>query len=328
MEDKIRCFILSETYKIIENDAESFGFIKPSGEINKNSFVNKLISNYYNDYNNYKLDVLNKINSILNKKSLKNGGLVAEEILNTVFSTKKDNNGNFVYLDIKPTKQSIKELDLIKYNNQNIALSAYLRNMLYDYSVLSQYKREEIIFKNEINTIKQAINTHKKIMFRKDGTQYIVSPYKISAAKDESNNYLLCEWTPFDSKYKTSPTTFRISKLENINILSENATFTSDSISLFKKIDKYDPSIAYNYTDTIIKIKLTEDGIKRFNRSKYNKPTPIKIDGNEYFFDCSTDQIKRFFLPFGPDLVVLEPKDLRESFISFYKGAYKNYSSN
>ena len=255
MEDKIRCFISKETYNIIENDAESFGFIKPSGEINKNSFVNKLIANYYNNYNDSKIELLNKINTILNEHPNKNNSFLAEEILNSIYFNKQEYTDNLIHLDIKPTKISSKELDLIKYNNQNISLSGYLRNLFFDYSILSQYKREEILFKNEINTINQAIKDEKKIMFSIEGVHYIVSPYKILTTKHETNNYLLCEWKPFDPKYKTSPTSFRISKLKNINILSEESSFNSESIKLFNKIELYDPSIAYNFIDKIIKIK-------------------------------------------------------------------------
>ena len=47
MEDKIKIHLTPYVYDIILKDCEAFEFYKSNGELNKNSFLSKLILNYY-----------------------------------------------------------------------------------------------------------------------------------------------------------------------------------------------------------------------------------------------------------------------------------------
>ena len=57
MQEKIKIYLPNDIYQIILKDMELFEFYKKDGSLNRNEFLNKLITNYYEIYslNNEKL---------------------------------------------------------------------------------------------------------------------------------------------------------------------------------------------------------------------------------------------------------------------------------
>lgn len=60
-------------------------------------------------------------------------------------------------------------------------------------------------------------------------------------------------------------------------------------------------------------VRLTNKGIKLFNEIYLNRPHPIKIEKNEYFFDCSYTQLEVYFFKFGYEALIVKPYDLRKN---------------
>ena len=73
------------------------------------------------------------------------------------------------------------------------------------------------------------------------------------------------------------------------------------------------------------KIKLTENGIKKYKSMYLNRPIPTEIDGNIYTFNCSHDNLFLYFSRFGVDAEILEPLNLRNQVIAFHRKAYNKY---
>lgn len=58
------------------------------------------------------------------------------------------------------------------------------------------------------------------------------------------------------------------------------------------------------------KIKLTNKGKKMFNKIFINRPKPIKIEDDIYYFECSINQLFQYFSRFGSDALVLDNKKI------------------
>ena len=50
MQEKIKIYLPNDIYQIILKDMELFEFYKKDGSLNRNEFLNKLITNYYEIY--------------------------------------------------------------------------------------------------------------------------------------------------------------------------------------------------------------------------------------------------------------------------------------
>ena len=55
------------------------------------------------------------------------------------------------------------------------------------------------------------------------------------------------------------------------------------------------------------------------------RPTPTKIEGDLYYFDCSYQQANQYFRRFGKTAIVVSPSKLGIALKQFYKNANKEY---
>ena len=77
-----------------------------------------------------------------------------------------------------------------------------------------------------------------------------------------------------------------------------------------------------------VKIKFTKKGYEQYNRLLYLRPNHYsKVEGEDltYIFECTEVQAINYFLKFGRDVEVIEPKSLRNKFINRYKSALAVY---
>jgi len=57
------------------------------------------------------------------------------------------------------------------------------------------------------------------------------------------------------------------------------------------------------------------------------RPDIIKSADDIFEFNCTQYQIFNYFFPFGEDVEILSPKELRERFIKTYDNALKKYTT-
>ncbi len=72
-------------------------------------------------------------------------------------------------------------------------------------------------------------------------------------------------------------------------------------------------------------IEFTERGMKLFHQRYLHRPTPAEINGNQYTFYCSFTQLFFYFVAFGGEIKVLEPKSLANKIYSEYKNYIRQY---
>ncbi len=323
MSHKYKVMLSYYTYSVLLNDIDAFRFAKNDGSSNKNRFINRLISNYYEVINS-KISKLEN-NLLLLLKDNKNKEDLVHEILkikekNEESDTKKDCELTFI-----STKESEGALLDIEYSEYSyiFTLSGYLRKLFNEYAKLNQDERERIIFKEEIDLIKSAIKNNKQIFFKvinNKGTEikYEVSPLGIFNSKDRQFAYLI---------YYTS-TTYNVINLYKLKDLRVSRSFKDNlSPSLKEKIEKdLDKNEPHFINSPIIKckIKLTKKGQKSYTKIFINRPKPILIEDDIYYFEASINQLFQYFLRFGSDALVLDNEELSNRLRNFYYFGFKS----
>lgn len=168
MKEKIKIKISYFLSDILENDAYRFLFIK-NNHSNKNGLINKLIptlvavrkirrdkieSVLINEYNNDEAEVMyDTINSIIEIIYFNNEELHKLE----------------EYIWIRPSKNNEALFDEIEYSECKIIeldLSSYIRNLLNEYSMLPQYKREALVFDYELDVFAEACLKQNILCFK------------------------------------------------------------------------------------------------------------------------------------------------------------------
>ena len=326
MNNKYKVMLSYYTYSTILNDIDAFRFYKNNGDTNKNKFINKLITNYYEIVNlsikKLEDNLLSLLKDIKNKEELVNDILKIKE-RNDDSDSKKEYELTFI-----STKESNNALLDIEYSNYSyiFTMSGYLRKLFNDYAKLNQDERERIIFKSEIDLINTAIKNNKKIFFKvitkKDEEiieeKHEVSPLGIFNSKDRQFAYLI---------YYTS-STYNVINLYKLVDLRISRNFKDElSSSLNEKIngdlDKNDPQFI-NSPIIKCKIKLTKKGQKMFTKIFINRPKPLKIEDDIYYFECSINQLFQYFSRFGSDALILDNEKLSNRLFNFYYFGYKN----
>lgn len=341
MEEKIKIYVSAEVNQVLQKDMQLFEFFKKDHSLNKNAFLNTLIINYYESYQDSNSRIFEKIKEVLLEKNsckVNEIGEVAFAILKGV-REQSDSSEKEKYdqtLSIKPTRASRKTIEYIQnFLLEQMTMSQYFRDLFTSYSKLPQDKREQIIFKEQVEVIQEAIHSKRKLYLAvkpglskqqsekgaksKPNNQHIVCPYAITGAKEELFNYLLAEK---DGK----PFSFRLSRLEKVIMRNEELHFSEGMETIFEKMVEYGPQFAFEEQDgQEICVYLTQEGRRSYERMYVHRPRAIRIEGNHYYFDCSQNQIMQYFFRFGSSARVKAPKELAARMKEKHFLAWKRY---
>lgn len=326
MEDKIKIYISKEVNDILIKDMELFEFYKKNQTLNKNDFINTLIINYHEAYQKKCNELYNQIVNKLNNETTRlDTSYIAHNLVHSIESSNyHSENAKFdVPVSIKPTKKSSKTINYIQQCYlEGTTLSNYFRNLFASYTSLPKDKRERIIFKEHVEKIEEAIQRNCKIYFTttSNPNKHIASCYSLSNSKEELFNYLLVE-------YKDRPFSFRLSRIDQIMLLNEAASFKSSTIEYLEKMKKNGPQFAYE-KEMEICVRLTEYGKRLFKKMYLHRPTPIRIEDDCYYFDCSKNQIIQYFFRFENHAFVEYPKGIAEEMLNKYQASAAFYQEN
>ncbi len=311
---KIKVNLPYDIYRCLLNDMDSFGFKKTNGSINKNAFINVLFQNFFQEFSEYEKQIEKKVSTILQKEE--------KNITYNLISLINESNNNSDSIQFILSKANEDNFCIVeKYYLKNRSISKYFRDMFIFYASRSQNKRELILFKDQANIINNAIQNHKKIIIiNKKGRTENLDPYALTSTKEELYNYLVA----ILSKKIRKVITYKLYKIEKIIILDEDAKFSNEEVCFLKKTIHYGAQFPVN-EDVITKISFTTRGLNLLDEIYLNKPTPIKIENNIYYYDCALNQIEFYFLKFGEHIKILEPEFLQKRFCHRYASALKQY---
>lgn len=165
---KVSSFIL----QILQNDALNFEFIKKGNEPNINGFLNKLIPNllYYRKLRR------EEIHDMIKNEFLRQDAEKIYECVNTVIDRVYFSDAELQKLDeviwFRPSEKNHVPFDEI--NDSEIIITGqttteYIRSLLNEYARLPQYKREQIVFDDELCCLGEACATGKILHARISG---------------------------------------------------------------------------------------------------------------------------------------------------------------
>ncbi len=322
--EKIKISIDKGVLALLKKDCLDFCVLKANGEINVNAFCNILIANYYENFaaveeslyddirdalqnvpTYYKDDAFDKIVKIITKREMQD-----DKKQNVVFSFKPSKVG----------EKAINYIDNILLKSESI--SSFYRRLFTSYSQKPKNEREKIICKQNYELLSKAINKSAQVLITLKSGDVIkeASVYTIGSSKDELFNYVLV--------YCKNNVTLRLAKIESVNVLNTKASIPKENEDLFaKQVACAIQYPMYNTDDEPVKVQLTKEGKKLFEKIYLYRPEPIEIDGDIYTFNCSKNQLLYYFERFGDRAIILSPKKHGIFMRNYYWYAYKKYNS-
>ena len=326
MFEKIKVSLPKSTLSLLQKDCEDFKIVKSDGKPNMNAFINQLLINYYEEFCAIEENLHNDIRKAL---EIAPERYKDEMFQNVVKIFAKQTNGvedkkNSAVFSFKPTKVSEKATAYIeRVLLASESLSSYYRRLFCSYAKKTKTAREKVIFKENYEILQKAIKKGVRACITlKVGSAFnSATVYAISSSKDELFNYVLL----YNGK---SNSTIRLASVHLVSLLTAKADIPEQSKALFDKQIACAPQYPiYNTDDEPIKVQLTPEGQKMFNKIYLYRPTPVSIDGDIYTFNCSKKQLQYYFERFGDSALILSPKRLGISMRNYYYYAYKKYKT-
>lgn len=342
---KIDIYPSPKIRQMIENDIELFEIFKDNKNSepmkgNTNAFLNRLLYVYFNKdkykdemeeftklldtYPMIAKDIRKLIDMILDNE--------ADELLprhsNNTEDTPEKNRLSFKPTQKNYTTNIYEEID--KDCPHDMSRSGFICDILKFYFRKPLYQRELMIFYSEYENISR--NCQKKcIKFYNlsDNQWYTVMPYKIFLGKEQMFNYVFCYGLDENNTIKNY--SFRLSRMSQIQGTSLFIPCPEDIEKNFSLTQSLGASYAINTLPETSCVLLTKKGLSSFRHIYFGRPKikekkPAPNGGFRYCFNCSEEQLYRYFRRFNPGEAIVEsPPSLRDRIIDFHKKSLEVY---
>ena len=328
---------------VIQNDM--FVFHEPR----RNSFLNTILENFYAEANaSISLRLSEYEDFLLSQFASSTSNKEFRPFINKLLETKSKELLNLANSYGFPQKESSnqplrlrKEFYHFMTDSQTgsceeafykDSLPKYLRTIIEEYTRLPYISREKIFYQNIFSIITEALLTQKQLLITTaNDLSFHVIPYKLMTDPLATANYLTgFSYSLTSDKTQKKSCSFRISTIKNIKIeKSKSGHLTSKDIELLElAISKQGVQFLISDCEEI-KVKFTDEGLIKFKRQVYLRPTPLEAEpvNNIHTFKCSFSQALFYFIKFGKDAEVLSPDALRRELIENYRAALEQYNS-
>lgn len=176
--DKIKVKISTFVVDVLENDAMRFGFVK-NGKSNKNALLNKLIPILVEVRKSRREMIEQILKSEYNRADSENIYNAINTVIDRVYFSDEELDVLDDSIWIRPSRATMLTFEEIENSEIFITaqeVSVYIRGLLNEYSRLPQYKREILVFDNELDIFHEACLTQKILHFTdmKSGEKYRV----------------------------------------------------------------------------------------------------------------------------------------------------------
>ena len=220
-------------------------------------------------------------------------------------------------------------------NKYNISPGSYIKAVLEDYSRKTFYEREQIVYRDYIETIQNSITNKRQLKISyttASGIQntFIIKPYRMSNKYETTYNYLIGT-----SVQEDSIATYRISRITNVKEIKQNGKI-KDNKKIEKEIsDKGIQFLSSGDCEKII-VEFTREGKRKYDTILHLRPQLLTnqsnnmqkgLDGETYYahFYCTKYQALIYFLQFGSDAIIIEPTSLQKEIEDKFLAAYNSY---
>lgn len=181
----------------------------------------------------------------------------------------------------------------------------FFRDIIYTYIFMSPKMRAEVIFRESKNLIDFATKNKQvcKVWFNNEAR--MIEPYLLEINPDDKFYYLVA----YDYK-KSDLRCFKFYNIKEIKVLEEKFNFFKDFRERIEGIrNNFDPFLSYGH---ILKVRFTEKGMDRFEKSPHNRPKLVEKKGDIYTFYCIEFNALIYFPQFFYDAKILEPESIKK----------------
>ncbi len=298
LSEKITVYVDEDTQTALKRDCENF-LVE-----NMNSFINRLTKNYISAYYN---SVYNSVPPIKKALSDSLSGFTGDEyesVAKLIAFTKADSyvsSGQLnKTLNFRLNKRVVHLAVAELYSAPaSLEISRFFRQMFLSYLSAPIYKREQIIYGEELEKIQEAISEKRKLSYvnKSNGKTRIFAPYSIEKSSLELHNYVIAQ---MDSE-EQHIASFRLANLSHLTLLRDKAQFRDGFDIMYDAIKRNGVQFGY---DSIVErsVRLNDEQYKTYKRRYVDRPIPIKeeiVDGIHILhFDCSLFHLRSYFEPF------------------------------
>ena len=210
----------------------------------------------------------------------------------------------------------------------------YVRALIEEYAQLPFHLREEIVFKDILDDIDDAINGPYMLnVTTAKGSQVTMKPVRIEKDPLSMFHYLV-GYRPADKlsekKYhhQAQVLSIRVSRITSVEVRrSQSGYMSADELAQVEK-ELSEKTVQFvSGTTTPIKVWLSDEGIKKYESQLHLRPVgePDVSDKHIYTFECTEAQILYYFIGFGKHAKILSPVSLADKFLHIYRGAVEQY---
>ncbi|MGN0811919.1 MAG: hypothetical protein ACI4MQ_00205 [Candidatus Coproplasma sp.] len=324
MDEKIKVSLPKDVLATLKKDCEDFKILKADGSANFNSFINILINNYYETFTACEDSLYDEIRNALSAvpdyyKEKAFGNVVKLFAKQNYSSPEKHSGTTFSFKPTKVAEKAIAYIDRVILKDESI--SSFYRRMFISYAKSTKNEREKIIHRENFELLSKAVKKGKQVCIVLNSQDVFnnASVYAVAAGKDELFNYVLI----YCGKQNY---TLRLASIYSVSVLPDKANIAEENRNLFdRQVACAAQYPIYNTDSEPIRVQLTDKGKKLFDKIYLYRPTPVKIEGDIYTFDCSANQLLYYFERFGDSALILSPKKLGIFMRNYYYFALKKY---
>jgi len=336
--DKINIYVPEETARILESDAEMFEFFKKDGRtVNRNRFLNALLNGYDAQYSAEYRRTYEAILTQLDSPGLSQNEKerLADRIQKEVFlpPVRRRKGKHPPKFSLKPT--NITENIILRIRQDAATrdyLSQYLCRMLMSYAQKSFPEREQILFRETYDFLREACAARRPVLFsttlNKTAIHEVV-PYALATGKEEMFNYLVCQETQEPGALPHARS-YRLCRIVAPAYSSHSLSLTDNNIRCMDRMISQGPQYVIRKEEESC-VRLTEQGVKTYTLIYYGRPKYDRIEKHgdcyDYYFSASPEQLFLYFRRFPvDDAIVIRPVRLRKSILSFHQGVVSAYN--
>ncbi len=318
--NKFKVIVESNVFNTLERDMREFGLLKPNGKPNKNDFLYNIILKMYEikkiEREQYmeEFSEFNDCISIVNKAISLNNSIESDCIKKNYLNES---------ITIYSNKSNSNKLDEIIINGAyklNVSTSAYLRSLLREYASKHKTERQQIYFRELIQSIIYATDNNRAVSLFYENNHYIVLPKLAFPDIDRYDIYMY----GVDIS-NNNPIAFKLSHIKHFIIL-EDPYYTD--IDILEIVEERYVSGNLNSIDELIDIKfdLTEIGkVKYYSNIGKNKYNADVREGKNFSVKCTEDFFFNYFISYGKEISIISPNSLKERFRDFYKESSEQF---
>lgn len=166
-------------------------------------------------------------------------------------------------------------------------------------------------------------NVQKNKVYRNGGAEYVVSPYALTFS--DENYYLVSHYEKHGNL-----TNFRVDKMENIRILSEDAEDISKVTPENFKLSSYTKRLFGMFAGAEVSVKIRcENSLVNAVIDRFGRDIPVLPDGDSHFIaTVNVADSPTFFawvFTFGGKMKIVSPENIAQKFLSAVKDVEKIY---